>query len=116
MFFKWLFKKKDSISKSFIDNRYTVENINAVGREVTILIDDIYQYKCRRIGKYIAVQKSGRYFENAGIHDIFILYEDESYSFKGIFDDYNDLTYNIQYHSYEIDLHIKDMAYFNEML
>lgn len=76
-----MFKKKDIISKNLIDNRYTVENINAVGREVTILLDD-----------------------------------DNSYSFKGIFDDYNDLTYNIQYHSYEIDLHIKDMAYFNEML
>lgn len=76
-----MFKKKDIISKNLIDNRYTVENINAVGREVTILLDD-----------------------------------DNSYIFKGIFDDYNDLTYNIQYHSYEIDLHIKDMAYFNEML
>lgn len=90
MLFNMLFKKKD-------DNQYTIANLNSLNDKVVILYDENYMYKCRKINSYVAILKSGKYFENAGRHGLYIydLNTSKMSNVSSSFSNYDELTYHL---------------------
>lgn len=92
MFLNIFSKKKDK-------EEYTINNLKSLDEKVKILYDDTYMYKCRKINSYVAILKSGKYFENAGRHGLYIydLNRSKMHNVSSSFLNYDELTYHLSY-------------------